>query len=152
VGFDGQAPLRSVSGQTGAADDAKDFLVPLNEHTETARGGLFPCACERHLKPEGHAFPIRVMFTNLTSENITVFWLDYKGERVAIRTHLTRQRDSHCHHRVNAVAHDRRHVGSWAGPLLGLCKSVLERLGWMANMRLISRDAAERNASRPTGR
>jgi von Hippel-Lindau disease tumor supressor len=26
------------------------------------------------------------MFTNLTSENITVFWLDYKGERVAIRT------------------------------------------------------------------
>jgi hypothetical protein len=57
VGFDGQAPLRSVSGQTGAADDAKDFLVPLNEHTETARGGLFPCACERHLKPEGHALP-----------------------------------------------------------------------------------------------
>ena len=30
---------------------------------------------------------------------------------------------------------------------------VLERLGYgMANMRLISRDAAERNASRPTGR
>jgi Protein of unknown function (DUF2442) len=86
VGYDGQAPLRSVSGQTGSADGVKDPLVPLNEHTKTARGGIFPCACERHLKSEGYAFPLTVMFTNLTSQNISVFWLDYNGERVAKRT------------------------------------------------------------------
>jgi ATP-dependent Clp protease adapter protein ClpS len=86
VGRDGQAPLRSVSSQAGSADGAKDPLAPLNEHTKTARGGIFPCACERHLKSEGHAFPTSVMFTNLTPQNISVFWLDYNGERVAYRT------------------------------------------------------------------
>jgi hypothetical protein len=43
--------------------------------------------------------------------------------------------------------------GDLTGLYSAISNPVLERLGYgMANIRLISRDAAERNASRPTGR
>lgn len=60
--------------------------VPLNEETKSAPGGSFSCAREPYLKSEGSSFPTSIRFTNPTPHNVSLFWLDFHGERVAYRT------------------------------------------------------------------
>jgi hypothetical protein len=59
---------------------------PLNEESETAVGGIFACKYERHLKSVGRSFSTSITFRNQSPHNVSTFWLDYNGERVANRT------------------------------------------------------------------
>jgi len=54
--------------------------------TKAVPGGIFRCAREPHLKSEDASFPTAIIFTNRTRDNISLFWLDYRGERVAYKT------------------------------------------------------------------
>jgi CubicO group peptidase (beta-lactamase class C family) len=58
----------------------------VNDETKVVPGGIFACAREPDLKSEDASFPTPIMFTNRTPHNVSLFWLDYRGERVAYKT------------------------------------------------------------------
>jgi hypothetical protein len=79
-----QARYEALRNERAALAPPQGIEPPLDKNAlgRDARGGAFSCSMEHSLKSLTSEHSVTVTFTNLSSRDISTYWLNYAGNRV----------------------------------------------------------------------